>query len=163
MFLLNFRKLMHENVSKELQNQENEIVKNLTFIFIPIGLLVGGLMYFQSDSIIDLEKKYKEFRNSEFSGKIIYLEHQNFGPKIEAPRGGSVFIETGEKISLNRKIYLKLEKGDFVEKLKFSDSIKFITDKEVLYSDQNALNRSKYFHKLKQNSIEKKQIENLSN
>lgn len=125
----------------ELEQQEKEIGNKLAYVFIPIIIVIGGILFFQENSISHLRTEYEKFKYSEFNGTIKFMKKDTY-------KVGDLFLENGKKIRVLKTIYEKLNIGDKVHKIKASDSLKFITKNgNVFFFDENEFKREKYLRK----------------
>lgn len=132
-------------VSKELENQESEIRKNLFLVFIPIVIIIAFISLYQSNSIEYNKRKYEKSRNEEFHGKVIRKREE--GDYVRA--GRFVLLNSYHEERVDNDIYAKISVGDSVIKQKGKDSVYFFfKNGQFAIKDYNKFLRENYFRLL---------------
>ena len=127
------------------EKEENEVIKGLAFVFIPIIIVIGIILFIQENSVNYQKKQYDKYRNTEYSGIITQMERGTYGSGKDSPHAGDLYLKPSRKVRVLGYIYKQLEIGDSLIKKSECDSIKFVKKTgKTFYYDENSFRRNKY-------------------
>ena len=135
---------------QELKKQEDEISKNLAYVFVPIAIVLLIIAIYQNNSLDYKREKYFESKQTEFKGKITAKKED--GDYTRAPR--FMILNDYNEVRIPNEIYYQINVGDSVYKERGKDSAYyFLKNGKVLIQDCNEYLREDYLKvKRKKNS-----------
>ena len=135
---------------QELKKQEDEISKNLAYVFVPIAIVLLIIAIYQNNSLDYKREKYFESKQTEFKGKITAKKED--GDYTRAPR--FMILNDYNEVRIPNEIYYQINVGDSVYKERGKDSAYyFLKNGKGLIQDCNEYLREDYLKvKRKKNS-----------
>ncbi|WP_046758964.1 hypothetical protein [Kordia jejudonensis] len=129
---------------KELAEQDTAVIKYFFLVFVPIFLVIIGLVYVRNNSVQYLEDEYYKVHYASYSGIITNLYNDQSKNKVRV-----VSINNNLALHIPFYIHEQLSVGDSIVKKKNSDIEYYILQNgNRINNDINDFNRKRYFEKL---------------
>ncbi|MEK8181242.1 hypothetical protein WMW71_12895 [Flavobacterium buctense] len=129
------------NSEKEMKEQESEMRKKLSYVFIPIAVLLAILFFYQNNSLDFQKKEYIKSKNFEFNGKV--TKKIQDGNYYRASK--YIILNTYRKIQIPNEVYYEIQIGDSAYKKKGKDSAYYcLKNGKILIEDRCKFIRENY-------------------
>ena len=128
-------------ISEQELKQESEVRKNLTYVFIPIAIILVIIVIYQNNSLKYKRERYLESQKIQFNGKITGKKED--GDHTRASR--FMILNGTNKVRIPNEIYYQINVGDSVYKEKGKDfAYYYLKNGKVIIQDCNKLIRENY-------------------
>jgi hypothetical protein len=118
------------------------------YVFVPIAIVLAAIFYFQNNSIEFNKKKYEDFREKEFKGKIIKKKQEGDYPRARR----YVLLDNYLKEHVDMDTYREVTIGDSVVKRRGEDSVFFyLKSGSIMVEDDARYLRESYKKLMKKN------------
>lgn len=114
-----------------------KIIAIFAIIFVMLILIV--------DSDFIVKRTYFRHKELRFEGRVIHKNY-DYGEKSAFP--GDVYLNSGRKLRVKKRIFDKVQIGDSIVKKQNCDSIYYYTNEGLIIDDENKFLREKHLKRI---------------